>query len=447
MNQGNQFSSTRPSILNRTKGAGLRIASVSLDGGAPQKEPLTTGNITISVTMDAPHTIAINFVNQYQVSLDPVISKALSSISSPTIPGDNYWYDSGTPVSLVLNGVYGRSSGSGSRLVSYSINGVPPTNVSTTATFAALSIAEISSPQTVTGTMITQYQLSTPTGSVASVTAPTLSDDIGWYDSGTPVSISYNYVWKTISQQSRLSATGYAIDGGTTTGVARVDTGGFNIAVTMNFHHTVDVKYVTQYYVSFQFTDAAGKRTIVPSALQITIDSQIQPVPGFTLWLDNGTSFTIASVTYEGVDVKPLAAQQYSVTAASAILIKDNVYDATVKVTDFMGFAVSGAGVEMTLANGTVVSGSTNADGSFIAPAIPLGTFTATISGIGSTAQVTGDSSKQSITPASILFSTTSLTLITAVILAVAGLAVFMLRRMSGRRAKSRMAVPKSDSS
>src|SRR2546427_5973530 len=41
------------------------------------------------------------------------------------------------------------------------------------------------------------------------------------------------------------------------------------------------------------------------------------------------------------------------------------------------GLAVSGAQVKMTLANGTVLTGTTNGDGIYSAPQIPLGTFTA----------------------------------------------------------------------
>jgi len=264
---------------------------------------------------------------------------------------------------------------------------------------------------------------------VISATAPSITSDTGWYDSGSTVVVSYNYVWNLVPQQSRLAATGYSVDGGAVITFTKVGTGTFNVLVIMNSAHAVDVKYVTQYYVSFQFNDAVGRRTVVPSALEIAIGTETQPVPGFTIWLDNGTSFTIASVTYEGLDVKPPTAQQFSVTGPATMTLKDNVYDATIKVTDFLGLAVSGAGVKMTLANGTVISGSTGGDGIFGAPAIPLGTFTATVSGIGSSTLVTGDASKQSVTPASVAFSTNSLSLVVAIIVVATVLVVLLLRR------------------
>jgi hypothetical protein len=434
-NQGFQFSTTGPEVYGRGNGAGLRISAVGIDSAAQQTEPLTAGNITVSVTIDAPHIITEIVVRQYQVSLDAGAAKAVNSTTAPTIQGDNYWYDSGTPVSLALNGVFGRSSGAGSRIASYSVDGSVFTAVSTTGTVGVLSLGSISSPHSVSTKSVIQYQLSTPTGSVASATSPTITGDTGWYDSGTAVTVSYQYVWGLTPQQARLAATGYSVDNAAATNVTKGGTGTFNVALAMNSAHTVDVKFVIQYYVSFTFSDASGKRTIVPSALQITVGGKSQPVPGFATWLDGGSSFTVSSLTYEGLDL-PVGAPQYSVTAQAALSLKTPVYGAAIQVTDFLGIPVSGAQVRMTVANGTVLSGSTGGDGIFVAPAIPLGTFTASISGIGSSTQVTGDASRHNLASTSVLFGTTSLGLV-AIVIVVAGIAAFMLRRMSrGKSAK-----------
>ena len=174
-----------------------------------------------------------------------------------------------------------------------------------------------------------------------------------------------------------------------------------------------------------------SSKTISPAALQITISGQARDVPGFTVWLDNGTTFSVSKVTYEGVDVTPSSQQQYSTTAPSNISVKGSVYDASVKVTDFLGLAVSGAQVKMTLANGTVLTGTTNGDGVYSALQIPLGTFTASVSGLASGVQVSGDASKQAVTSASVLFGTTSLGVVVALVLAAIGAVVFILRRRS----------------
>jgi len=431
LDEGSQSVSV-PGISNRAGGVGLRVGSVSIDGGPPQKQTPTGGNITLTVTINAAHTLTLGLVRQYQVSMDSATARAVSSITSPTIPGDNYWYDSGSPVSLVLRGVFGRSAGVGSRLAAYSVNGGTPVGVSTAGTVDVLSVGSISSPQSIITTIFTQYQLSTPTGSVAQATPPAVTGDVGWYDSGTPVGVSYDYVWNTVRQQSRLVATGYSVDGGATTAVARGSVGTFQVSVTMDSAHSIDLKYVTQYFVSFQFDDALGKRTIVPSHLELVVDGQRQAVPGFALWLDSGTSFTIANVAYQGVDVRPQPAQQYTVTAASAIVVKDVVYDVVVRVTDIFGLAVSGAQVRMTLANGTVLSGETGGDGEFLAAAVPLGTFTASVSGIASSTQVSGDASRQAVAIAPILFSVASLGIIVGAAVVVAILAFFVLRKKTG---------------
>jgi hypothetical protein len=112
------------------------------------------------------------------------------------------------------------------------------------------------------------------------------------------------------------------------------------------------------------------------------------------------------------------------------------VYPATVKVSDALGLPVGGATVKMTLANGSVISGSTAGDGTFVAHDIPIGTYTATVSGIGSSAQITGNASKQGVASASVLFGTTSLALIVVIVVVALGLVFFLMRRRSGKVAK-----------
>ncbi|MDV3244729.1 MAG: hypothetical protein LYZ66_06115 [Nitrososphaerales archaeon] len=428
------FAFKTPAVYNRANGVGQRIASISVDGGSPQTQPLTAGNVSLAITMNGPHTLTLNAVNQYQVSLDAVANQALSSITPPTISGDIYWYDSGTQVTVTLNGVWNRASGTGSRIVSYSVNGGPQTSTATSAKVTALSLSSISSYQSVTANSIAQYQLSTPTGSVSSTTVPPISGDTGWYDAGASVTISYNSVWNVIAQQSRSAATGYAVDGGKVTAVTEGATTPFSVSLTMSSSHTIDVKSVTQFFASFHFTDASGSKAITPAALQITVAGQAQDVPGFATWLDASSTYSVSKVTYEGVDVKPQV-QQYTATGPATINVKVLVYDASVKATDFLGFAVSGAQVKMTLANGTVLSGTTNGDGVYTASGIPLGTFTASVSGLGSSTQVSGDASKQSVTPASVLFGTVSLGLVVGIVVVAGGAAAFLLRRRSHRPA------------
>jgi hypothetical protein len=264
-----------------------------------------------------------------------------------------------------------------------------------------------------------------------SVTPPAIAGDTGWYDSGGAVTATYDRAWNITPQQSRTVATGYSVNGGNITVISESGDGTFIVQVTMNSPQTVSVNSMTQYYTSFNFANASGSKAITPTDLQISINGQVQGIAGFGIWLNNGTTFTISELTYEGVDVKPSSQTQYSVAGSNTITLKALVYDASVKVTDFLGLPVSGAHVIMTLANGTAVSGTTNGDGVFATQDIPLGTFTAKISSLGSPVQISGDASKQSLTTALVLFSATSLTLVVAVVIAGAGAMTFLLRRRS----------------
>jgi sugar lactone lactonase YvrE len=199
-------------------------------------------------------------------------------------------------------------------------------------------------------------------------------------------------------------------------------------SMVLQYHH--------QYLITFAVTDNTGKNSLVPSNFSLSVQGVgAQSVQGLASWVDSGANFTISHLFWQGADVKP--AGQYSVTGPATIAVKALVYEATVKVSDVLGLPVAGATVKMTLANGSVVSGTTGGDGTFVAPDIPLGTYTASISGIGSSTQVTGDASKQGVATASVLFGTISIGVIVAIVIVAVGLAVFMMRRRSGGAAKA----------
>ena len=127
-------------VYDRVAGTGLRVASWNLDGGSNTNVG-TTGTVTTSsITMSAAHAVTFNSVTQYQLTLDAGATNALASVTPPTVSGDNYWYDSGTPVTLTLDGVYGRSGGTGARLSSYAVNGGASTPVSTIGTVTVLGV-------------------------------------------------------------------------------------------------------------------------------------------------------------------------------------------------------------------------------------------------------------------------------------------------------------------
>ncbi len=426
---GSQVQQNVQEVFGRSNGVGYRITSASLDGGAPQTFPLTTGTVPYSLAMDGPHNLVYTLVKQYQVVLRGDAAEALDSISPTTISGDPYWYDAGSHVVVTLNGVWGRAAGTGSRLSSYGVDGAAPVQADTVRTVSALLADSISSTHSLTATVVSQYQLSTPDGSVSSLTAPSVSKDDGWYDAGTVVTITYDSTWNLTAQSSRLAARSYTVDGANATAVADSGRPTFAVSVTMGAPHVVNVEAVMQYFVSFDITDASGSNRLNSSALQISAGGKTVDVPAQGIFLDNSTTFAISSLIYEGVDVNPQGSAQRSVTGPSNVQLKALVYDASLKVTDFLGLPVSGVVVKMTLANGSLISGTTLGDGTFSAREIPLGTFKASVMGLASSSQVTGDASKQPVSNVGVFFSTTSLALLIVLAVAAVAMSAFMLRR------------------
>jgi hypothetical protein len=261
---------TLPVVSGRESGnqTGQRIAAYSIDSGAPIQIQPTTDTVNIQVLMTAAHQVQVTVKRQYQISLDASAAKETISITAPTISGDNYWYDEGTPVVLVLNGSENRLAGTGQRLSAFSVNGVQ-TKVSSLGQVNALNIASLTSPQQVSATTTKQYQLNTPSGSVRSITLPSVAGDAGWYDEGTTVTVTYDYSWGTSAlDQSRLNALNYTVSQVTAFVLNRAGTGTFNVQITMTKPETITVGSVKQYSVTI-----SGGNNIVRSAPSPTGDS------------------------------------------------------------------------------------------------------------------------------------------------------------------------------
>ena len=68
--------------------------------------------------------------------------------------------------------------------------------------------------------------------------------------------------------------------------------------------------------MAFAFADSSGFYQVTPSSLGVDEGALgEQEVPGLSLWMDNGTTFTVSSVMWEGEDVKPLNLSPYQVSA------------------------------------------------------------------------------------------------------------------------------------
>ncbi len=511
-------------VWARASGTGHRLAGYSVNGG-PQVSVASSGLVPIlNVTkLASTEFITTTVVTQYQVTLDAGASVALGSITSTPLAKDNYWYDGGTPVSVSLNGVWGRTANSGNRLLSYSVNAGASTTALSSAPVQVLSLSAISGPASISTKTVLQYHLNSSPVAWASLTDPTIPNDAGWFDSGAAVKAVYNATWSGTTPGSRASVTSYSVDGGTKTNVPRSGAGTFTVAVVMNAAHgitlvsttqylltvtgpakatatppsqtgdayfdtgskvtftvptvvngsskpgvrqivtsysldggnplnfnstvgttsfvtpsivftkphTLALNAITQYLVDFKFFDNLGSTPIVPSNVQLGIGNATLDVQGQSIWLANGTSFRVLSVIWEGAPVGPTSLPSFQVQAAPLnVTMNARVYPASLKVVDLLGLPVSGAQVTMTLANGTILTGTTKGDGTYAVGMVPLGTFTATVSNLGSTVKVVGDSaSSQPVAQGKVALSLISVIAIVAIVVGVAVAAVVLLRK------------------
>ena len=284
-NSGETAQMTTPGVSNRTAGTGQRLTSFTVDDGNSTPISSTSGNALISVLMDAPHQLQINSVTQYEVTLDAVSIRMLNLITPPTISGDNYWYDTSTPLLVTLNGVGSRTAGTGERLTSYSVDGMP-TGIFTLGQIEAINIASLLSPQDMSATVVSQYQLTTSSGSVKSTTTPSIAGDTGWYDTGTFVTVTYDSAWNAVSGQSRLNAVSYTLSQGAITPLTRSNSGTFNVQVQMTQPESIDISSVTQYSLSL-----TGGNNVELSQASPTGDS----------FYDSGTTLSITTENMWGM--------------------------------------------------------------------------------------------------------------------------------------------------
>ena len=131
---------------------------------------------------------------------------------------------------------------------------------------------------------------------------------------------------------------------------------------------------------------------------------------------------------WEKSDVKPSNQTIFEVDKPLNMVIDARVFDAKIRVTDPLGIAVLGQ-VSATLVNGTTITGSTDGDGRFVIPMIPVGTFTATISNLGITTKISAEAMVPNIIQTQAPLSYPILGIFLAVLFTVAIAATILSRR------------------
>ena len=266
----------------RSAGVGSRLVSYSLNGETAVPVT-TTGSVVVlnSVSISGPESITAVSTTQYQIVLDSGASGALSSITPPTIAGDNFWYDSGAQVTYLGTGVFARASGTGLRIASWWLDTGAPTSILTTGTFPAT--VTMLAPHSFHTLVVTQYEVAlVGTYGVSAATTPTISGDVYWYDVGTTVSISLQ------GEFGRAAGTGwrmvsYSVNNGAS---VPTDTGG-SVGVlalgALTSPQTITVQAVKQYQVSFDRPIALALDSITPPT-----------VAGDNYWYDGGSQVALS---------------------------------------------------------------------------------------------------------------------------------------------------------
>ena len=363
----------------------------------------------------------------------------LLSVSGGSGGTGSGWYDSGATATATTLGVFGRTDTSGQRVVSYSVDGSSNDVLPTSGTVSVSVLMD--SPHQLAFDSVEQYALSTPNGSMTSVTPTPIQGDVGWYDSGSEVTVIYSQAWDVTAHQSRLVATGYTVNAGNLIPVSMSDNGTFAVSLKMTAPETVSLSSTLQYYVSFAIMNDSGLGPITPTSLEIQVGNHTQMVAGMSAWMDNGTTFTVPKITYEGANVSPLAQTPHMITNYQRVTIDARVYNAKVKVTDLLGSPVGGAQFTMKLVNGTSVTGHADANGVFEVPDIPLGNYTATVTSFGLASHITGDASTSPVAQVRVALSSLVALVVVVATAAIGGLA-FGISRSSKARAKRKTVDP-----
>ena len=508
-------------VYGRVAGVGQRVTSYALDGQPAVSVTPTDQNLSISVIMSSTHELSISSVAQYQLSLDEATLSAARYITPPTIAGDRYWYDYGSNVTVVLNGIWGRDNGTGNRLASYTLNGLALMQVATTGTVTALSVGSITSPQALTSTIVTQYYVTISSGSLVSLSQPPISGDTGWYDQGTVVNGTFYNSWNVIPNQSRLNAVGYTMNGGQETQLTRSGSGTFVIplpvseplnvsvasvtqfylaisgdpaaqptvpsptgdgyfdagtklqvttpntfgvvngtsrqrvvsftlggevmnvtritgststpAFSLNSTQQVSFATVTQYLISFHFTDYSGL-AIAPRSFTVSLSGGAENLTASKSWFDSGSRFTVTSIDWEGVEVPSVGSPGLRATSPQPLTVQTEVYQASLKVTDLLGFPVSGAQVTVTFGNKSSTTLLSGDDGSVSLGLLPAVNYEAAAAGFAGTTNVSVDPATDANAVVNVTWSNLTVGIIAAVVLLVIAASSFVLIRRSRSR-------------
>ena len=186
------------------------------------------------------------------------------------------WFDINEMANVTIPGVFGRSDGFGQRVVSYSLDGQNPVQVTPTVQNLSLAVL-IQGPHQLRISSVKQFQVTLDSGASAalvSITSPTISGDKFWYDEGQNVSVVLNGVW------GRNNGTGFRLVSYSVNGAVSIPVEAKGTVTALSVGSISSPEFLTsvtvsQYYLTFASGSLAG---LTPP-----------PIAADSGWYDQGT--------------------------------------------------------------------------------------------------------------------------------------------------------------
>lgn len=203
-----------------------------------------------------------------------------------------------------------------------------------------------------------------------------------------------------------------------------------SVVLTVSSDMTVSAQYAYQYLVNIVFQDANGARTVMPdSIITVAPNASSKTFTSYSsLWLDGG-QWTISSIFWKGIDVELDNYRTLYVNTPGQIDVRCAIYDVAVTVQDVLGLKISGAMVDMALPDGGTQEQVTSQTGTVLFTSVPRGRYTITVTNLGLTTAMNGDTSASREVVISVLMSTNTLITMFIAVVIVGSLAYLIIRR------------------
>ena len=241
------------------------VATLSSSGDSERWFAQDAGGTISSASLSG---VTIYYVQQY-----------LLTIHGGALP--NQWVDAGSNTTLNTPGVYGRSQGTGYRLISYSVDQGAQVTISQPLLTLSIPIS-MDGPQSIAFQSTIQFEVSLDTGAQAAVsliTPPTIPGDSGyWYDDGSAIQLVLNGAYgRAHGVGSRITSVSASAEP-----TLKVDTAGaFEAYNTSSLDSPVSITTtsVAQYEVVLNPAAQAALVSMTPAS----------SFPGDTSWFNAGS--------------------------------------------------------------------------------------------------------------------------------------------------------------